>query len=148
MKEKIVSILLTSSIVAGALVGCGSSSGTASTSSNVSTTDSSTSTESSSETASTDNGDSGTAQTTTSETGTVTLTMDFHYPEDFYNETVVPIIQDFKKDHPELKDVVYHTLSGATDQQQVTRLTGGEYGDICLIPSVLSTSEVPNYFAP
>ena len=78
----------------------------------------------------------------------VTLSMCFHNTEEFYESDIVTIVEEFKKLHPEVIDVEYTTLSGMSDEQQVTRLTGGQYEDIVLIPSILLASELNNYFTP
>ena len=131
MKKKWIAAIMTAAMVMTTLAGCGSSTGTATE------TDST-----AAETQETEAADDSTAA------GDVTLSIAFHYPEDFYEENIVPIVDEFKKLHPELKEVKFTTLSGANDEQQVTRLTGGQYEDVILVPSVLLASELPNYFAP
>lgn len=111
------------------LTGCGSGSSD------------STSADTSESTESTDAADS-------SSTGDVTLSLAFHYPEDFFEESIMPIVESFKELHPELKEVTFTTLSGTSDEQQITRLTGGQYEDVILVPSTLLNSELSNYFAP
>lgn len=54
----------------------------------------------------------GTAADDSTAAGDVTLSLAFHYPEDFYEENIVPIVDEFKKLHPELKEVKFTTLSG------------------------------------
>ena len=120
MKKKWIAAIMTAAMVMTTLAGCGSSTGTATE------TDST-----AAETQETEAADDSTAA------GDVTLSLAFHYPEDFYEENIVPIVDEFKKLHPELKEVKFTTLSGANDEQQVTRLTGGQYEDVILVPSVL-----------
>ncbi len=133
MKKKVISILLLCTMIIMALAGCAKESKSSETKeTGKAATNSSTSNSSSSN--STDEG--------------ITLTLCYHTPEDFYNESIVPIIDEFKKIHPEVKDVTYTGLNGMSDEQQVTRLTGGQYEDVVLIPTVLLASELKNYFAP
>ena len=78
----------------------------------------------------------------------VVLTLAFHYMDDFFENSVVPIVEEFKKLHPELAEVQFNSLNGNSDEYNVTRLTGGEYEDVILVPPVLLASEWQNYFEP
>lgn len=130
-KSKVIAILLCI-IMAFSLVGCGGNNKAASEGT-------STSTDSNTEESKTQ---------TTDEAATsaekVTLKLAFHFDE----EKIQPIIQEFISAHPEVEAIEYTNLSGMSDQQQITRLTGNDYEDVILIPSVLLSSELPNYFAP
>ncbi len=136
MKKKWFAAIMAAAMVMSTLAGCGSSTGTTDSGSTAAQ-----------ETETTEATDESTADSST-ETGDITLTLAFHYPESFYEENIVPIVEEFQELHPEVKEVKFTTLTGTSDEQQITRLTGGQYEDVILVPSTLLTSELPNYFAP
>ncbi len=133
MKKKLLYSIMAGMISAGLLTGC--QSGTSENSQPSSTEAEPSGNEAASETG------AATSQRD------VTLSLGFHMNEK-YDDVILPIIQEFQKLHPEVKEVTFTGLSSVTDEQQVTRLTGGQYEDVVLIPSILLPSELPNYFAP
>ncbi|MDE6388224.1 MAG: extracellular solute-binding protein [Lachnospiraceae bacterium] len=136
MNKKILSLVLAATLTVSMLFGCG----------NTSTGQADAGEESISDETIVDNAAENTEETASE--GTITLSMAFHNTEEFYEESIVPIVEEFKQIHPEVKDITYTTLSGMGDEQQVTRLTGGQYEDIVLVPTILLASEWSNYFAP
>lgn len=134
MRKQLMSVVLSSALMAAALSGCGN------------TGAGQTEMDNTKPAAAADETNAESVETAAE--GSITLTMAFHNTEEFYEESIVPIVEEFKKLHPEVKDITYTTLSGMGDEQQVTRLTGGQYEDIVLVPTILLASEWGNYFAP
>ena len=64
-----------------------------------------------------------------------------------YEEILVPIFEEFMEKHPEVSEIALTGMTKMTQDQQVTRLTGGQYDDVLLIPMSMPNSEKPNYFA-
>lgn len=65
-----------------------------------------------------------------------------------YERDIVPIFDAFMKEHPEVKNIKLTGMGKMTEDQQVTRLTGGKYDDVLLLPMSMKTDDLPNYFAP
>ncbi len=141
MRKKIVSVMLATVLTVSMVSGCGNiNNGGAQAGQEEDLEESTDSVTESNEESADDGGDAA--------EGSITLTMAFHNTEEWYEENMIPVVEEFKQMHPEVKDIVYTTLSGMGDEQQVTRLTGGQYEDIVLVPTILLASEWGNYFAP
>lgn len=65
-----------------------------------------------------------------------------------YERDIVPIFEEFKKQHPEVTNITLTGMGKMSEDQQVTRLTGGKYDDVLLLPMSMKTSDLPQYFAP
>lgn len=134
MKKRVVSLMLAAAFALSALAGCGNSD---------------TAKEDTAKDVVKESAEEETAGTENiTEDGSITLTMAFHYDEDFYETNIVPMIENFKQLHPEVADITYTSLRGVTDEQQITKLTGGQFEDITLVPQILLASEYSNYFTP
>ena len=64
-----------------------------------------------------------------------------------YERDIVPIFEAFMKEHPEVTNIKLTGMGKMSEDQQVTRLTGGEYDDVLLLPMSMKTTDMPNYFA-
>lgn len=84
------------------------------------------------------------------EAGSITLTIGFNVEtsDAAYERDIVPIFEAFKKEHPEVKEIKLTGMGKMSEDQQVTRLTGGKYDDVLLVPASMPIVEYPNYFAP
>ena len=65
-----------------------------------------------------------------------------------YERDIVPIFEEFKKMHPEVTNITLTGMGKMGEDQQVTRLTGGKYDDVLLLPMSMKTTDLPQYFAP
>lgn len=65
-----------------------------------------------------------------------------------YEEDIVPIFEAFMEEHPEVTNIKLTGMGKMTEDQQVTRLTGGKYDDVLLLPMSMKTENLPTYFAP
>ena len=71
-----------------------------------------------------------------------TLSIGFHFKQ----ELVQDIIDGFEAAHPDIK--VNYSYLQITDEELITRLSGGDEFDVILVPTVLPNSELGNYFLP
>ncbi len=76
------------------------------------------------------------------ESNDVVLTLAFHYPDEY----AADIIAEFEETHPGVK--VDYAYLHITDEELITRLIGGEYWDVSLVPMVWANSELSNYYLP
>lgn len=65
-----------------------------------------------------------------------------------YERDIVPIFEAFMEEHPEVTNIKLTGMGKMTEDQQVTRLTGGKYDDVLLLPMSMKTENLPTYFAP
>ncbi|MDD3411185.1 MAG: extracellular solute-binding protein [Eubacteriales bacterium] len=70
----------------------------------------------------------------------VTLSIAFHYPEEYASD----IITEFEAAHPGVK--VEYNYFQITDEELITRLVGGEYWDVGLVPKAWGNAELTNYY--
>lgn len=74
--------------------------------------------------------------------GITTISLAFQYDYEIPKD----VIEEYMEKNPDIK-IEYRNLV-EDDQEMVTKLTGGSFEDVYIIPSVLALSELPNYFAP
>lgn len=71
-----------------------------------------------------------------------TVSLAFQYDYD----VVKDVVEEYMKENPDI-DIQYRVLS-ENDEEMVTKLTGNVFEDVYIVPSIMQTSELPNYFAP
>jgi len=122
--------IMMAGVIGLSLVGCGSNS----SSSNEGNSDTSSE--------STSKGEDGTK-------GDIVLSLAFNAEtsDPAYENDIVPIFEEFMKLHPEVAEIKFTGMGKMTEDQQVTRLTGGQYDDVLLIPMGMPNKERPNFFA-
>lgn len=133
LKSRLISSMICVLLVISLVSGCGSDS----SQDNASSSD-----ESSSQDDASSSNESSQDNASSSNEEEVVVSLSFQYQYDVAKE----VIESYMEEHPNVK-IEYRKLD-ENDEEMVTKLTGGVFEDVYIIPSILEISELPNYFAP